>query len=258
MRIWWQSSMSLDVDPLWKPYQESLKRHIQEVARQGTTVDVHGVKFVEPLLERSNYVRYLNEAQVINNAITAEREGYDAFCVGCTLDPGLPEIKEVVSIPVVFLSESCMHLACILGGKFSLLAFNKHVLLHLTCKVRQYGLEEHLIPSEPFNLSVVDLPNGFENPDPIIHAIRQAGMEAIAQGTGMFISACNILNMVLIDCGCRQIDGVPILDTAGALVKITELMVDLEQIGITRSKVGLYTSLSKEELARIRKSYGVE
>ena len=68
--------MSLAVDPVWAPYQESLKKHVQGVAREGTQVDVHGVKFVDPMLERSHYVRYLNEAQVIENAITAEMEGY--------------------------------------------------------------------------------------------------------------------------------------------------------------------------------------
>ena len=57
-------------------------------------------------LEHSSYIRYLNEAQVIDNAIRAEREGYDAFCVGCTLDPGIAQIKEILDIPVVFLSET--------------------------------------------------------------------------------------------------------------------------------------------------------
>lgn len=258
MRIWWQSSLSLGADPIWTPYQESLIKHVQKVARAGTEVDVHGVKFAEPLLERSNYVRYLNEAQVIDNAITAEREGYDAFCVGCTLDPGISEIREVVDIPVAFLSESCLHLACILGGKFSLLAFNKDVLLYLTQKIKQYGLEEQFVPCPPFDMSVVDLPGGFSNPAPFVDAVKQTGQKAIEQGAGILISACNVLNMVLVNCGCRQIDGVPILDTAGALMKMTELMVDLKQIGVSRSKAGLYTPLSKEDLARVRKSYGVE
>jgi len=258
MRIWWQSSMSLGADPIWSPYQESLVKHVQKVARADTQVDVHGVKFVEPLLERSDYVRYLNEAQVIDNAITAEREGYDAFSAGCTLDPGHPQIKEVVDIPVAFLSESCLHLACILGGKFSLLAFNKDVLLNLTQKIRQYGLEQQFVPCPPFNLSVVDLPGGFSNPGPIVDAVKQASQKAIEQGAGILIATCNILNMVLVNCDCRQIDGIPILDTTGALVKMTELMVDLKQIGISRSKAGLYTSLSKKELARVRKAYGVE
>jgi Asp/Glu/hydantoin racemase len=228
------------------------------VARQETQVDVYGVKFVDPILERSAYIRYLNEAQVINNAIRAEREGYNAFAAGCTLDPGLTEIKEVLDIPVAFLFESCLHFARILAGKFSLLAFNRPVLFHHEQKIKTYGLTEWYVPCDTLSLSVVDLPTGFKNPDPIVNAVKQASRKAIEQGTGMFISTCNILNMVMVNCGFREIDGVPILDTAGALLKITELMVDLKQIGISRSKKGFYNYLSKEELTRVRKSYGVE
>jgi len=258
MRIWWQSSVTLGIDPTWQPYQEALAKHVQGVARAGTEVEVHGVKVGDVLLERSNYVKYLNEGQIIDNAITAEREGYDAFCVGCTLDTGLLRVKEVVDIPVAFLSECCFHLACILGGKFSLLAYNKNVLLDLTEKIKQYGLEQQFVPCDRFNLSITDLPKGFSNPAPIVDAVKQASLRAIEQGAGILIPSCNILNMVLVNCGCRQIDGVSILDTAGALVKMTELMVDLKQIGISRSKAGFYTSLSKQELERVRKVYGIK
>lgn len=58
--------------------------------------------------------------------------------------------------------------------------------------------------------------------------------------------------------GLRDIDGVPILDTAGALVKMTELMVDLDGLGVSRSRKGFYTSLPKDDLIRVRKSYGIE
>lgn len=259
MRIWWQSSIALGADPAWKPYQESLKNHVQQVAKPDTRVDVYGVKFVEPILGRSSYVRYLNEAQVINNAIVAEREGYDAFCVGCTLDPGIAEIKEIIDIPAAFLFESCAHLASILAGKFSLLAFNKEVLRYHEQLVRHYDLAERLVPCDTLmNLTSVDLTVGFKNPDPFIAAVKEAGRKAIDQGTGMFISTCNILNMVLVNSGFREIDGVPILDTAGALLKVTELMVNLKEIGISRSKKGFYSTLPKEDLIRIRKSYGIE
>ena len=103
-----------------------------------------------------------------------------------------------------------------------------------------------------------DLLNGFDNPDPIVAAVKQAGKEAIERGAGILLSACNILNMVLVNCRLREIDGVSILDTAGALVKVGEFMVDLKQAGISRSRSGLYAPLSKEELTNIRRTYGIE
>jgi len=245
MRIWYQSSLSLGVDPLWGPYQESLRRHVQEVARADTQVDVYGVKFREPQRKgSSSYVRYLNKGQVINNAIRAEREGYDAFCVGCTLDPGLPEIKEVVDIPVAFLFESCLHLACTLAGTFSLIAHNRAGLLYSVQQIKQYGLEDWFVPCDALDMSSTDLPSGFKNPEPIVEAVKQATRKAIEQGAGIFIPGCNILNMVFVDCGVREVGGIPILDTTGAIVKITELMVELKQIGVSRNSMGLFTALS--------------
>lgn len=258
MRIWYQSSTSLGSDPVWSPYEESLKKHVQKVARPGSKVEVHGVKVSHPLVERSSYARYLNQAQIINNAITAEREGYDAFCVGCAGDPGFLEIRGTVSIPVAFLAESCFHLASILADKFSLLAHSRTTWLAARQRIKQYGLQERFIPSSFFNLSMPDLRNGLENPEPVIDIVKQSGREAIELGAGILLSDCNILNMVLVNCGLREIDGVPILDTAGAIVKVAEFMVDLEQIGIFRGKTGLYTPLSKEELASVRRLYGVE
>jgi len=258
MRIWYQSSLSFEGESVGSAYQQSLVKHIKEVARGNTLIDIHGVEVSEPQQASSSYVRYLNKAQVINNAIRAEREGYDAFCVGCTLDPGFPEIKEVVDIPVAFIFESCLHLACILGGRFSLIAFNNDSLLYSIQEIKQYGLYESFVPCEAFNMGSVELTSGFENPKPLIEATKLVTKKAIERGAGILLTTCNILNQVLVDANIKHVDGILILDTVGSLIKITELMVDLKKIGISRSSTGLFTSLSKENLTHIRKAYGVE
>jgi len=259
LKIWYQSSAVLGIDPKWDPYYESLKKHVQKVARSDTEVDIHGVKFSHPLRERSSYVEYLHKAQIIDNAIQAEQEGYDAFCVACALDPGFSEIKEVVDIPVAFLSESCFHLASILAHTFSLLAHSEETLEILRQKIKQYGLQEQFVTSFTFDINFPeDLLNSFKNPGLILDMVKKTGRKSIKLGAGILLPACNVLNMVLVDADLREIDGVPILDIAGVLVKVAEFMVDLEQAGISRSKAGLYARLSKEELASIRNSYGVD
>ena len=229
------------------------------MARSDTKVDVRGVKFSHPLRERSSYVEYLHKAQIIDNAIQAEREGYDAFCVACAFDPGFSEIREVVDIPVAFLFESCLHLASILASTFCLLASSEYALAILRQKIKQYGLQEQLITSFTCDINFPeDLLNGFRDPGLIIDKVKETGRKAIKLGAGMLLPACNVLNMVLVDADLREIDGVPILDTAGVMVKVAEFMVDLEQAGISRSRAGLYARLSKKELANIRNSYGVD
>jgi allantoin racemase len=254
VKIWYQSSTSLGLDPMWSPYLESLRKHVQEVAREGTVVDVHGVQVTHPLVERSQYVKYLNQGQIIDNAIAAEKEAYDAFCVGCTLDPGFLEVREVIGIPVAFLSESCFHLATMLADKFSLISYNAAIVQALEQKIDQYGLKDHFVSCSFFDLSMQELIHGFDDPDSIIESVQQVGREAVAKGAGVLLTACNILNMVLVKWGVKEIDGVPIMDTAGALVKVGEFMVDLKQAGISRSK----PFLSREDVVDIRKTYLVE
>jgi hypothetical protein len=61
--------------------------------------------------------------------------------------------------------------------------------------------------------------------------------------------------MVLVDSGVRDVDGVPILDNVGVVVKMAELLTDLKEMGVTRSKKGFYAALSKQELTDIRRLY---
>ncbi len=60
MRIWFQSGDALSTASLFEPYQKALIRRFPEVARPGTTVDVHGVEVSSKILDRSRYIESLN------------------------------------------------------------------------------------------------------------------------------------------------------------------------------------------------------
>ena len=258
MRIWCQSSTTLVADPMWSSYRESLSRHVQEVKRADTQFEIHGVQFVHPLMDHSAYVRYLNEGLVIKNALRAEKEGYDGFAIATTLDPGYLEIRNIVNIPVAFLGENCFHIASLLADKFSMLACNKDLYLILNRQIRQYCLEDKFLPCESFEISELELVDGFEDPGPIIDVVKKIAKKAIERGAGILVPACNILNMVLHNAGLREIDGVPLLDTTAVMVKAAEFLVDLEGVGISRSKAGLYSPLSKDELASVIDTYHIK
>jgi len=242
---------------MWAPYGESLKRHIQEVKRADTQFEVHNVQYGHPLLDHSAYVRYLNGALVVESAMQAEREGYDGFSIATTLDPGYFEIRNVVNIPVAFLGENCCHIASILADKFSILACNKDLYFILSWQIRQYGLEDKFVPTDFFETSESGLVGGFNRPEPIVNMVRKVAKKAIANGAGILVPACNILNMVLHNSGLREIEGVPIMDTTAVMVKAAEFLVDLERAGVSRSKVGFYSRLSKDELASVRDTYHI-
>ena len=57
----------------------------------------------------------------IQAAMKAEREGFHAVAMGCLDEPGVQGAKEALSIPVVGETEAVLHMASLLGRRFSFL-----------------------------------------------------------------------------------------------------------------------------------------
>lgn len=145
MKIWYQSSMALGT-PHFEAYEQFLKKHAQECAEPGTIVTLHGVKAHHPGMSHSIYIESLNAQTAIDNAIQAEKEGYDAFAFGCMTDPQHHSIRECVSIPVAFALETSIHLACLLADKFTFLSHNEWLLGRAEELIKEYGLWERYVP----------------------------------------------------------------------------------------------------------------
>ena len=156
MRIWHQSFSDLDRAPV---YRETLAAHARKVLQPGVTVRVHGLKpgtygdrYAPIHAIRYRYLEALNEAQICEAALVAEREGYDAFALGCFHDPALREARSLVDIPVVGLSESSMLVACSLARRFALVALNRDQQVQHEELAASYGLGARVaavLPMEP-------------------------------------------------------------------------------------------------------------
>ena len=254
MKIWYQSAMDLGINPAWNEYMDALNTYLGQIARSDTEIVVRGTEAFILMIERSYYAELLVEPQVVKAAIRAEQEGYDAFCVGCTLDPAYYEIREVVDIPVCSLSETSMYLASLLGRKFSILAFNKEILVRMTELAQRYGLQDKLVPSNPLDITASDIQAAFNNPRIILDSAEEVAEEAAKRGAGMLITSSGEINMIMRKYAMTEISGVPVLQGSGALLKMAELMVDLDKIGIKRSKLA-FPSVTKTELTEIKKIF---
>lgn len=258
MRIWVQGTMNYAVNASWSEFAETQRDQLTQSARPDTEVAFHGTEVGSTLIEKYHYYELVVKPNIVRNAIRAEQEGYDAFCVACMLDPGYSEVKEVVDIPVCFLAESSMHLASILAPNFALLSHNKSLLLRVTELAKRYGLQSKLVPSNSLELGLAELQEGWKNPELILQAIKKVTIDAAERGACMLVASCNYLNVFLAKYRVVEIEGIPVLSGARALIKMAELMVDLKNMGITRSRLGLYPRMAKEELGDIRKLLAVE
>ena len=253
LRIWYQSSLAVGTNPVFRPYEEAIARNAREVARPDTTVDIYGVQRVSPH-PGSRYARYLNGITITRHAAEAEAKGYDAIAVGCYTDPCLDEVRDTVAIPSLFIMQTSMHVACMLGEKFALLGHGTATLRSVQALALRYRLENRLAAVGRIEARLSQADQWFRDPAPIIDRCATAARKCVAQGAEILIPACGVLNQLLRENGVRELDGCPVLDGSSLLLKLTEAMADLHRVVGSRWWRG---GVSAEMLGEIDRAYGV-
>lgn len=256
MKIWYQSGASLGRDASWSEYETALTGYLNQVAGPGTEVVVHGVELFSHTDDKYRYEEYFHDRQIVENAVRAEREGYDAFCVGCARDPAAVALREVVDIPVCTLLETSMHVACLLSPNFSLLAHGQPLLRRQIELVKRYGLSERFIECSSFEVTLDELQGGFKNPQVVLDPALEVAREAKSKGVCLFVNACGCINAIMGKYCLHEIGGIPVLNGAAVLIKMTEMLVALKGMGVNRSKLGSFTPVPKDVLASVFKLYG--
>jgi allantoin racemase len=167
------------------------------------------------------------------------QEAFDAIIIACFSDPGLVAAKEISKIPVIGIEEASLHMAAMLGAKFSILTTKKERIPSKRERVYRRGLDHFLASVRSLDLSVAETDANPEKTkarilDEAKKAIAEDGAEVIVLGgAGMAGYASDIESKLIIK----------VLDPTAVALKVAEAMVDL---GLTQSKIGLFhTPLSQ-------------
>lgn len=260
MKIWFQTySPSPRIDPRWRRYDEACERYLPTVARPDTQIHFASTETRAPKMILSSYIQYLHLGQVIEKAVQAERDGFDAFIVGGMRDLGYSELKEAVDIPVVFISEVSYQVACLLAPKFAVIHSDEHPLQVATAIIKKYGLEDHNVAGAHVGYSQTDLIAAFEHqPERIVEEIKAAAQAPIGRGAEILVPGFAAINVFLAERGIREIEGVPILDCQAAVIKVAEMLVDFRRLGIPKARKGSQFNVSKDDIQTARKVYGLQ
>jgi Asp/Glu/hydantoin racemase len=254
IRILWQSSTAIQHFPA---YEKAIQAHAGKVLSPGSSLVVRGVK------EGTNALHYrafdfLNNSQVFDSVVNAEHEGCDAVAIGCFIDPILDELREIVDIPVMSMGETGMHLACMLGKRFSVLAYTEALNdKFYTESAHKYGLQERASPFVAFELPLEDLEAALAgDPAKCLQRVHEAGRKAVAMGAEVILLGCGVLNLIAVQNKLTNIDGATVLDVSGALMKMTEAMVVLRRVsGVSISRRGFYAKPKPELVEEVLKIY---
>ena len=87
--------------------------------------------------------KHLVESEIMMAAVEAERDGFDAFVIGCCYDPALTQCRELVDIPVIAPLEASVMLSRLFGHSFAVVTDHRKAVPELRDRVRLYGLEQN-------------------------------------------------------------------------------------------------------------------
>lgn len=257
MKIWYQSLSSYRYEPVWDEYGKTLAEQCKRAVRPGTEVYVTGTPVMVREIDRFKSIMYYHKAQAMNNMLKAEKEGFDAFVIGCTYDGGLEEGREMLSIPVVGISHTSYHMAAMLGELFATVTTGAYFAEHYRQQVERYGLSrKHLPGPYMFSASEEELAQSIKNPKPVMEKFISVAEKAVADGASVIIPNPAFLASLVYRTGLKKIGDAQVLDTVSVAVKFAEVLVDLKKIGIEVSRtLQVYGSPGKELLRESFKKY---
>lgn len=263
MRIWHQSFSDLDRVPI---YRATLARHAAAAMSPGDEVVLHGLRpgsygpdFAPIHAIRHRYLEFLNEAQVCEAALEAERQGYDAFALACFYDPALRSIRSLVDIPCVGLSETSMLVACSLGHRFGLVSLEESQRAQHEELARGYGLRDRLAAVVPMHPPIDEymLEADDDAARPFVRAFEEACTQLVAAGAEVVIPGDGFLNEMVWRTGLRTVAGVPVLDALGTLFNHAAFMAGLRsRLGLEVSRALHYAKPPPRMLAQARHAAG--
>ena len=163
----------------------------------------------------------------------ANREGYDAVILACFSDPGLEAAKEISEIPVIGIEESTLHVAAMLGARFSIMTPRRQRVANRKEHVHMRGMDHFLASVRSLDLSVAETDADPQKTKKRVLEVSKAAAEE--DGAEVIILGCAGMAGYAQELESKL--EVKVLDPSAVALKVAEAMVEL---GLRHSKMGLF------------------
>ena len=172
----------------------------------------------------------------IIKAIEAERSGAQAVIIDCMGDPGLHALREVLTIPVLGAGQTALHVANMLGHRFSFVTVIERLRPMIDRMIGAYGLSSKYASFQAIDVPVLELHDNIAAlnkalADKSRRAIEQDGADAIVLGCTGFLGCAEAVRASLLE---SRYD-LPVIDPIPIAVHIAEALIKAE---LRHSKVG--------------------
>ncbi len=219
---------------------EHIRRELEKIKRADTELTAvnpeHG-----PVCIESAHGDVLAGLPTLELVRKANEEGYNAIVIACFSDTALDAAREISDIPVIGIEEMTMHIAAMLGHKFSITTNFRNRVSTRDLHVRLRGVESAYASTVVLNMSMLEFD---ANPDKAKVRILELSHKAVEEdGAEVIILGCAGLTGYAEDVE-REL-GVVVLDPTSVAFKVAEAIADL---GLRHSKVGRYAKPPVKEI----------
>ncbi|MBD0861927.1 hydrogenase expression protein HupH [Gordonia sp. zg691] len=183
-------------------------------------------------LADSAYDNFLIEWGVIEAGLTAQDEGYDAVCIDTASDSGLAVLRSRLDIPVVGPGEVAMHVATMLGRKFSIISTFDRWAHNCRRNAVTYGMTHALASTRSLSDNAPDVERLLTDKPEVIDALCALAERAVAEdGADIVVLASTTMHQAVPV--LRERLTVPVVDPGPWSVR---LAVDMVSLGVTHSR----------------------
>ena len=210
--------------------EEGFREYVDATTNLSQRTIEHGPASIE-----NEFDEMLAIPDTVAKIIEAERDGVDAVVIDCMGDPGLKAGREAVAIPVLGPCETSMHIAAMLGQKFSIVTVLESCVPMFQNSAAVYGVAGKLASVRWVDIPVLGLKGDHGE---IIGSLVEQSLEAIQnEGAHAIIFGCTGMK------GCAEgvahglaakgYGGVPVIDPMPVTIRMAEAFV---KAGLTQSK----------------------
>lgn len=160
--------------------------------------------------------------------------GCDAVLIAVSMDTGLSALRELLSIPVVGMTEAAALTACTLGGRFSVVTFGRRNVPTYSELIAGYGLSSRCIGVEAIDAGPAA---ALSDPDSAVAALAGLAEAAIDRGAESILLAGAVAAGW--QRGLQAKVPVPVVEGIRAGTLMCESLV---RLGLPRPATGSYSS----------------
>jgi Asp/Glu/hydantoin racemase len=167
--------------------------------------------------------------------------GCDAVLIAVSYDTALRAARELLSIPVVGMTEAALLTGCMLGGKIGVIVFGRRVLPVYQEVVAAHGLSSRIAGWRAIESSAPYAPGDQSEVERLL-------LEAIDDLVERDYAEVILLSGAVMAGVSRRLQGqvrVPLLDGIGCGIRQAELLV---RLGVPKPATGSYAALPAREL----------